>query len=61
MTCREKYYLDHPEMSDNDEEFPPLCPDHYGYLRAMSISDPNGYCVFSCETCWNREILDRKE
>lgn len=55
MTCREKYVLDNA-MKFAEGVTPPGCPDDYGYLKRNDVADENGYCICSCESCWNREI-----
>lgn len=58
MTCREKYVLDNA-MKFAEGVTPPGCPDDYGYLEYAT--DENGYCICSCESCWNREIQNADE
>lgn len=55
MTCREKYVLDNA-VKFAEGITPPGCPDDYGYLKRNDVADENGYCICSCESCWNREI-----
>ena len=55
MTCREKYVLDNAVKFAEGVD-PPGCPDDYGYLKRNDVADENGYCICSCESCWNREI-----
>lgn len=58
MTCREKYVMDNFAKLAGGFS-PPGCPDDYGYLRR--VTDENGYCICSCESCWNREIPNTDE
>lgn len=60
MTCREKYFADHPEIDPRsfaaDEELCG-CPSDYGY-----VDETGDLCCcmdddeVSCDICWDQEI-----
>lgn len=60
MTCREKYVLDNAVKFAEGID-PPGCPDDYGYLTSIYISDEFGYCIRPCKSCWDMEIPETDE